>query len=1365
MCWRDSCNGRGRRVVLSRRWWLIVLVLASLLVAGAATTVTALAINAATGSALPWLPIVAVHPIQSMVVGTVLTALSGAAVWQAQRLVDRERQRRVPPEQCPEPWVVDRPSEIGQVVAALRARPKEADRLGGRRSVGITTSVHGAGGFGKTTVAKLVGSDRRVLRRFRGGVYWVTLGRDVRSPSALAAKITDLINTVDQARSVTFTDPQQAGQHLASLLASGPRRLLILDDVWYPEQEVVFQAAGRCRRLITTRIPTLVTGRSVSVKVDQVSDEQARAILTIGLPPLGAGEVQRLLAQTGRWALLLRLINKFLVDQARIAGDITAIAMQLAQRLHDSGSWAVDQLNGATDLHVDINDPRQRQLTVAATIEASVGLLTATQRQRLRELAIFVEDENVPVELIHQLWRRTGELDLLAARGLCARLDELALVTTTTNGTVSLHDEIRDYLHRELGPTRAGELHGVLIDAVASTLPPAPRAPHIPASAMSDEQARGTHAAGGGVVAWWQLDESARYLADHLVEHMLAADRLADIDAVVTDLRWIAIRLQRSGPAAAYSDLARVPSPRCTQLGRLIRQIAHLLTPTEPEYCIVDLLYSRVDQHPIWGEQARQLSAERRTPRLTNHWPLPDQPHPALRWTLDSQVMALLAISPDGRWLAAANYNGTTSIWDTSAGTRRTIGRTPGASVFDRVAVLMFAPDSSWFVTVTLEQEDVRIWDLATLVERGALLRSRDRAILRHSDHRVITTAGARSPTTRIAISPDSSWLAISNEQLEIRDAATGAERAVVQREIPDVMDVAISPDGTWLVAAGQAVRIFDAATGVPRRTLLDGSSGLSRMAMSPDGTWIAVSSGNQDGLVHLVDTTTGTERTTLRCQPGTDITIEISSDGQFLMTHDGSVRIWNAASGETVATLACQRGDTTEAAFAPAGTWLWSLGLDQSVRVWDTTTGTERVTLQHRNKVSNVTAPTDGSWLATNDGSPRIWDTSTSAETGGFPHPHEVMDVAPSPDGEWLATLDRSATVRIWDTRLAVDQTAVTRQAAVLALVVARDGSWVATEGEDGTVRIWDSTSPSAIERATVSHRPDAAAGVMTLTTALAVAPDGSWLATAGHGGTIRIWDCTTANVTERATLINGSDATALAVAPDGSWLAVGGDDGTIRIWDAATAVERATLMHGPDAIVAPTALAIAPDSTWLATIGHDGTIRLWDVATATERAALKVRRGLYSAELAIAPDGTWLAAYGNRVTIWDTGSGTARFTLPARRNRIDVLAISPDAQWFATTSRYGKIEIWDAATGINRAVLLIASGQVSDLAISSDGNLLAVLLAETVQIWKVGTWQFLATTRVMGTTHAGAFTPDCTTIAVGGTGGLYMFDLMDMA
>lgn len=66
-------------------------------------------------------------------------------------------------------------------------------------------------------------------------------------------------------------------------------------------------------------------------------------------------------------------------------------------------------------------------------------------------------------------------------------------------------------------------------------------------------------------------------------------------------------------------------------------------------------------------------------------------------------------------------------------------------------------------------------------------------------------------------------------------------------------------------------------------------------------------------------------------------------------------------------------------------------------------------------------------------------------------------------------------------------------------------------------------------------------------------------------------------------ANVITGVDA--VAVAPDGSWLAVGCQDPTARVRDPATAEQRA-VMDGHTADVS--AVAIAPDGSWLATSGE---------------------------------------------------------------------------------------------------------------------------------------------------------------------------------
>ena len=115
------------------------------------------------------------------------------------------------------------------------------------------------------------------------------------------------------------------GPRLGALLDAGPRRLLVLDDVWEAGQLAPFADGGRrCARLVTTRVPGLLAGRGVPVLVDQMSAQQARELLTSGLPLLDPALVEGLLAVTGRWPLLLRLVSKIRLMPRRPGNDGTA---------------------------------------------------------------------------------------------------------------------------------------------------------------------------------------------------------------------------------------------------------------------------------------------------------------------------------------------------------------------------------------------------------------------------------------------------------------------------------------------------------------------------------------------------------------------------------------------------------------------------------------------------------------------------------------------------------------------------------------------------------------------------------------------------------------------------------------------------------------------------------------------------------------------------------------------------------------------------------------------------------------------------------------------------------------------------------
>lgn len=233
------------------------------LLATLGTTISGLAVNAADVSTInrhPWWWVV------GSILGVTLVGLLGLS---AQRHYTESLRELIPPAESLAPGVVLRPERVDAVVRALIA--------GADRSVGITTSLQGAGGFGKTTLAQMVRADARILRRFKRRVHWVTLGRDARG-GTLLERLNGLLSNIDRDQARTFTDIEAASQYLASLLSSGSPRPLILDDVWTQEQLAAFPVAGKARRLVTTRSASLVA-EAAPVQVDAMTTSEARDLL------------------------------------------------------------------------------------------------------------------------------------------------------------------------------------------------------------------------------------------------------------------------------------------------------------------------------------------------------------------------------------------------------------------------------------------------------------------------------------------------------------------------------------------------------------------------------------------------------------------------------------------------------------------------------------------------------------------------------------------------------------------------------------------------------------------------------------------------------------------------------------------------------------------------------------------------------------------------------------------------------------------------------------------------------------------------------------------------------------------------------
>ncbi len=131
------------------------------------------------------------------------------------------------------------------------------------------------------------------------------------------------------------------------------------------------------------------------------------------------------------------------------------------------------------------------------------------------------------------------------------------------------------------------------------------------------------------------------------------------------------------------------------------------------------------------------------------------------------------------------------------------------------------------------------------------------------------------------------------------------------------------------------------------------------------------------------------------------------SPDGTRIATTWGTeARIWDAATGDRLATLSGHEGDDTPRLTGPV------------------------------DGVRALAWSPDGTRLATagSDGTARLWDAATGEELTVFSdHEGEVTGVAWSPDGTRVATAGRDGTIRLWDAGAAapVPQAAATTTAA----------------------------------------------------------------------------------------------------------------------------------------------------------------------------------------------------------------------------------------------------------------------------------------------------------------------------------------------
>ncbi len=555
-----------------------------------------------------------------------------------------------------------------------------------------------------------------------------------------------------------------------------------------------------------------------------------------------------------------------------------------------------------------------------------------------------------------------------------------------------------------------------------------------------------------------------------------------------------------------------------------------------------------------------------------------------------------IALSPDGTQLAVATGIG---IWLYNAKTGAEVALLTGHT--DRVNSVVYSPNGKTLASASFRE--IHLWDPSTQQQKATF---------------------EDTESNLIAYSPNGRMLAVGRWQgVDVLDAQTGDQKLSLSGHTSGVRLLEFSSDGKILATAARssqdkAIRLWNARTGKLLRKL-EHPEGINSMSLSPDGSTLV--SGSWDGKIRSWNTRTGknTQTDDMRSD-----TLTYSPDGSKIAVATREIRVFNFRTVQFQQTLSGHTNGIYRMIFSSDGSTLVSASWDGTIRLWDTSTGSNRLTIEGHFNFRSVTLSPNGKTIATtSDDGIFLWNASNGKFTKAFDVEIQSGIIAYSPDGNTLA-------IERWN------------EGPQIQLLNARTGRVKKNLRYQGESALF-----------------------------IAYSPDGKMLASGSWDGTVLLWNAGTGKLQKTITGPTG-EITSLVFSPDSKVLASGSWDGTTRLWNAGTGELVQTISVRRDGHIS---VAFSPDGKVLAT-GTWDEIQLLNA----QNGQLKQTIDGGGEALAYSPDGQTLASGGwRRIQLWNARTGEPQRALTGPPRGVPWLAFDPEGNTLVSRGWDETIYLWD--------------------------------------------------------------------------------------